>query len=159
MNCNRIKVSIFLLIILNSTVAYTKDMYYKTQNTDDTVIRTFLVTEIIKTKQAYYIQVQDSNSICYTIVSLKVKIKGNKESLIKVGKQYQFIVRSYFPQDMIPRPELSLEVKIDGIRLYVPMIGMNVLIAYNLQGLYYKSLKNNIGIYASIWRRFFIPRH
>lgn len=135
MNYNRIIVSILLLIIFNSTVAYTKDLHYKAHNTDDTVIRTFLVTKIIKTRQAYYIEVQDS--ICYTIVSLKVKTKGNKESLIKVGKHYQFIVTSYFPQDMISRPELSLEVKIDGIQLFVPMKGMNILIASNLKGLYY----------------------
>ncbi len=125
-----------LLIILNSVTAFTKNIYHETQNKTDTVIRTLLVTEIIETKQAYYIQVHDS-VYCYTIVSLKTKDKDNKRDLIKVGKKYQFIVTSYFSTDMIPRPELSLEVKINENQLFVPMKGMNVLIASNLKGLYY----------------------
>ena len=125
-----------LLIILNSVTAFTKNIYHETQNKTDTAIRTLLVTEIIETKQAYYIQVHDS-VYCYTIVSLKTKDKDNKRDLIKVGKKYQFIVTSYFSTDMIPRPELSLEVKINENQLFVPMKGMNVLIASNLKGLYY----------------------
>lgn len=134
MNYNRIKLSILILLILNTAFAYTKAVY-NFQNTNDTIIKTFLVTEIVKTRQAYYIQVQDS--VIYTIVSLKEKTKRDKENLIKVGQQYQLLVTSYFPTDMIPRPELSLEVIISGIRLFVPMKGINILIAYNLKGLYY----------------------
>lgn len=129
------KTIFILLIILNSITVFTKNIYHETQNKTDTVIKTLLITEIIKTKRAYYIQVQDS--VCYTIVSLKTKDKDNKRNLIKVGKKYQFIVTSYFPTDAIPRPELSIEVKINGIQLFVPMKGMNILIASNLKGLYY----------------------
>jgi hypothetical protein len=54
-----------------------------------------------------------------------------------VGKRDPFIVTSYFPMDMIPRAELSIEVIINDIQLLVPIKGINILISSNLKGLYY----------------------
>lgn len=133
---NTIKKTIFIVfIILNSIPVFTRNRYHETQNKTDTVIRTLLITEIIKTKEAYYIQAQDS--VCYTIVSLKTKDKDNRRNVIKVGKRDPFIVTSYFPMDMIPRAELSIEVIINDIQLLVPIKGINILISSNLKGLYY----------------------
>lgn len=122
-----------LLIVFSITTIYANEFY--DEGVSDTVIRTLLVTKIDKTKQAYFIHVQDT--VCYTIVSLRTKDKSKDCIRLETGKEYQFSVTHYFESDMIPRPELKLEVYIDGVKLYVPMSGMNVFLTPNLKGLCY----------------------
>jgi len=100
----------------------------------ETTIRTLLIIQIKETDQAYFILTL-YNREYYTILSLKAKDENCM--ILEEGKEYDFLVTSYFEKDRIPRLELSLEVIVDGVKLYVPMRGNNVFLTPNLKGLCY----------------------
>ena len=126
---------------------YEDDEYSRVKENPEIIRTSLIINKIEKRKEYYLIQVIQ-NHIYYTIVSLKTKEKCKSCVKLKEGKEYDFLVTQYFEYDRLLRIELSLEVIVDGVKIYVPMIGTNVFLTPNLKGLCYtkpNSDDNDVG--------------
>jgi hypothetical protein len=116
-------------------IAFTQSDFRAIKENPDTVFKTLRVINIEERKQDYIIVVVQ-DSIKYVMVSLKTKQKNKNCVRLKKGKEYDFLVTTYFEIDMLPWL-LSDEVIVDGVKIYVPMKGANVFLTPNLKGLCY----------------------